>query len=120
LPRAVAETLNTITPQRAQRTQDWLEASSASLEESEAPPLYEVLADTFDLKSARFASIRPRLVKHLQFVIADLKVNVAWNPEEKQKLERAREILNLLNPEPRRACASYSGQSRRGRTCSCR
>jgi hypothetical protein len=103
----------------AQRLREWSDASFASFdarqEERKAPPLYEILADTFDLKSARFASIRPRLVKHLQFVIAELKANAAWNrhrnrpcagAEEERKLERAREILNLLNPEPRRACAS--------------
>jgi hypothetical protein len=81
-------------------------AGAARMEERKAPPLYEVLADTFNLTSPRFASIRPRLVTHLRYAIANLKVHVQWDPGGKRKIERAREILDLLNPEPRRACAS--------------
>jgi hypothetical protein len=69
--------------------------------EEEAQPLHELLADSFDLanpelsKSNTFASLKPRLIIHLEAVIAELE----WNRhahEREARFERAKAILDIL------------------------
>jgi hypothetical protein len=85
----------------------------AKWDEEKEPPLYEALADAFDLASDSFAVIRPRLTIHVRHAVAELEANriCPWHSlEERQalqpKLDRAREILKTLEPEPPRLCAS--------------
>jgi hypothetical protein len=65
-------------------------------------PLYEVLANAFDLadqelwKSNSFARLRARLIPYLQSAIASLEANRIHVVERHQRLERAREILKIL------------------------
>jgi len=79
-------------------------------------PLYEGLADAFDLadpdlwRSNTFASLRPRLISYVEHAIAVLEFqsgsrygSIFLAPREaERRLQRAREILQLLKPEDRR------------------
>ena len=67
-------------------------------------PLYEVVLDTLNLadpdlwKSNSFARLRDRLVVEVRAKIADLESDPMLNAEDRERLQRAREILNLLLP----------------------
>jgi hypothetical protein len=73
----------------------------ADLREQEAPPLHELLAESFDLadpelwKSNSFASLKPRLIVYLEAVIAQLEWN-RYAHDRRGRLERARAILDTL------------------------
>jgi hypothetical protein len=59
-------------------------ARTAEKNERQMPALYETLANVFNLsdpelwKSNSFASLRPRLVAHVQAVVAKLVSDIAW------------------------------------------
>jgi hypothetical protein len=68
-------------------------------------PLYEVLADALDFadpelwKSNSFARLRDRLIIHLRAAIAKLEADRFQRKIDRdRRLERAREILGLLEP----------------------
>jgi hypothetical protein len=74
--------------EKLEQDRRWSDASQkawqAKWEEEKAPPLYEALADAFDFadpelwKSNSFASLRPRLVRHVGCVIAELEADLAY------------------------------------------
>jgi hypothetical protein len=88
----------------------------AEQEEFSELPLYKGLADAFDLagpdlwRSNTFASLRPRLISYVEHAIAVLEFqsgsrygSIFLAPREaERRLQRAREILQLLKPEDRR------------------
>jgi predicted nucleic acid-binding Zn ribbon protein len=102
--------------QRKQKIEEWYALYSrkhALAKEQNKTPLYEVLADAFNLRSARFAPIRPRLIAQVRLAIVECEAEAAWDAGHGRRdevnevrLGRAREILNLLEPDPHRACAS--------------
>jgi hypothetical protein len=102
--------------QRKQKMEEWATLRSrkhALANEQNKTPLYEALADAFDLRSARFAPIRPQLIAQVQLAIAEYEEEAAWaaghgrrNEANDFRLGRAREILRHLDPDPHRACAS--------------
>lgn len=69
--------------------------------DEEAPPLYEMLAETLDFadpnlwKSNSFAALKPRLITHLEAVIAELEWN-GYARERATRLDRAKAILATL------------------------
>ena len=86
-------------------------AMTAEEKERELPTLYETIADVFDLsdpelwKSNSFASLRPRLVAHVQAAVAKLARDIAFEAmhgsrtreiDLQRKLDRAREILAAI------------------------
>jgi hypothetical protein len=105
-----------------QRAEEERQASTAAWEtkrlEDAAQPVYEVLNDVFDFadpelwKSNSFAALRPRLILHLEAVVANLERdrlraitemkgrNRVWYKRELDekvpRLAKAREILELL------------------------
>jgi hypothetical protein len=96
-----------------QRYEEQIRAMRAEWEaerrEDEQRPLYEMLHETFDFadpelwKSNSFAALRPRLIIHLEAVIAHLEYEQAhmrrrWGElgEIAPRLAKAREILELL------------------------
>jgi hypothetical protein len=82
----------------------------AEREEFSELPLYEVLADAFDLadldlwRSNSFASLRPRLISYVEHAIAVLEFQSIFlaQREAERRLQTAREILQLLKPKGRR------------------
>jgi hypothetical protein len=93
--------------------------SDANMRERNQPPLYEALAEALDFsdpdlwRSNSFASLRPRLVIHLQSAVAALEYRVnevvaehaskrrtERLKEAEAKLARACEILGWLEGEP--------------------
>jgi hypothetical protein len=98
--------------QREEEMQLLSASFSAELAQSRDFPIYEVLVDDFDFadpdlwRSNSFASLRPRLIRHLERAIAVLEFSCckrgSWqtSPRETQgRLSRAREILALLDPD---------------------
>ena len=69
--------------------------------DEEAQPLWEFLAEAFDLsdpdlwRSNSFAAFKPRLILHLEAVIADLEWS-KYAPDRDARLARAKEILAVL------------------------
>jgi hypothetical protein len=100
--------------EREARSALWMEAYRLSRQDEQEAPLYEVLAATFNLAAPSFAPVRSRLVVHVRSVIAKLEDDVSrpWNRKAgevsglQKRLERAREILKILDPDPHRDCAS--------------
>jgi hypothetical protein len=94
--------------QREQKMELSRLAWDAEDKDKEAPPLYEAIASVFDLsdpelwRSNAFASLRPRLILHLEAVVASLRYEEAvcnWceeDEEERQRLARALQILSVL------------------------
>lgn len=70
-------------------------------------PLYEAVADALDFtdpelwKSNSFARLRDRLIPTVQAAIAKLEAGRSFRPDRDRRLIRAREILELLQPEAR-------------------
>jgi hypothetical protein len=68
----------------ARQWEAWREESKAQWAEEAEPPLYETLANSFDLadpelwKSNSFASLKPRLIVHVRAAIATLRSEVAY------------------------------------------
>jgi predicted nucleic acid-binding Zn ribbon protein len=100
---------------REQREADntlFMKSYQLSAQDKEEAPLYEVLATTFNLAAPSFAPLRSRLTIHLRSVIAKLEYDTSkrWNLENaselQQELDRAREILKILDPVPHCHCAS--------------
>ena len=94
---------------RAKRMEIWMEAWRLSRQDEREAPLYEVLADSFNLTAPSFAPVRSRLVIHVRSVIAKLEDDVSrpWQlPGLQKRLDRAREILNILAPDPHRHCTA--------------
>jgi hypothetical protein len=85
----------------------------AEQRDKDAVPLYEVLADAFDLRdpelwrSNSFAALRARLIVSVRYGIAKLEreLNHDWWTQDDERrrlterLVRAREILRLLGPD---------------------
>jgi hypothetical protein len=79
---------------------DW----QARRREDDEQPLYEMLNEVFDFadpelwKSNSFAALRPRLIIHLEAVVAKLERQRLSGTlyQEPQRLTKAREILELL------------------------
>jgi hypothetical protein len=109
--------------QRQQEDKQWSEAISAEYQardiDEDQLPLHEAIAEAFDLsdpelwRSNAFASLRPRLIIHVKRFIAKLASSIAYSnrrasrrrwktgpkKEEVDRLARAREILQLLDPD---------------------
>ena len=88
-----------------------MEAYRLSRQDEQETPLYEVLADSFNLAAPSFAPVRSRLIIHVRSVIAKLEDDVLqpWKAKEltlQKRLDRAREILMTLAPDSHRHCAS--------------
>ena len=67
--------------EREARSALWMEALRLSRQDEQEAPLYEVLADSFNLTAPSFAPVRSRLVIHVRSVIAKLEDDVLrpWN-----------------------------------------
>jgi hypothetical protein len=96
---------------KAEQLRRWGDASmkewKARVEEDNAPPLYEALADAFDFadpelwKSNSFAALRPRLALHVRRVIAGLEKDLAWESVAvPSRLCSMRQRSNGRRPQP--------------------
>jgi hypothetical protein len=105
--------------QQERLSRAWSAKHKAQREDEQQPPLYEAIADAFDLanpdlwKSNAFASLRPRLIVFVKAAIAKLEADEAYaasrpgrfkHQREEQariqaRLVRAREILAHLETE---------------------
>lgn len=62
--------------EREARSALWMEAYRLSRQDEQETPLYEVLADSFNLAAPSFAPVRSRLVIYVRSVIAKLEDDV--------------------------------------------
>jgi hypothetical protein len=103
---------------RAELSRAWAAESQAKRREDHEQPLHETLSEVFDFadpelwKSNSFAALRPRLIIHLEAVIAKLNAERAFAQKQRRgrdrvwrereiaalmpRLAKAREILELL------------------------
>jgi hypothetical protein len=96
---------------REERSRLFAVEMDADYQDRSEPPLYEIIADAFDLRdpelwrSNSFARLRERLLVTVQAAIAKLEYGRVrgWGDKEEseRKLTRAREILALLRPDDR-------------------
>jgi len=90
--------------ERQERIRLFRASREAEEADDDAQPLYEMIADAFDLtdpelwRSNRFAMLRPRLIVSVRRAIATLEYESLHHPDEteQRRLARAREILTLL------------------------
>src|SRR5260370_6796421 len=90
--------------QRQEQRKAWNTEWQKRRREDAEQPLYEMLSEVFDFadpelwKSNSFAAMRPRLIVHLEAVVANLErqrvTGTLYKGEE--RLAKAREILEVL------------------------
>jgi hypothetical protein len=87
--------------EREARDAAWRRYIEAERREHQSPPFYEVFAEAFDLsgpelwQSNRFAAFKPRLVVHLEAIIAELEWSKCGDDRE-ARLALSKEILATL------------------------
>jgi hypothetical protein len=89
---------------------------AAERRDEQAPPLYEVIADAFDLADPKLEALRLRMVTTIQRAIADMEYQTWIRGEERERrLARARELLAALKPARAiEAAIDGEGPPRRG------